>query len=240
MLNLFINQFIQQLYYHMSTRNSIYVLLISFVSLLPQVAYTQELTPVMEEFKSVCIQTRDAIINKDGQSLQGCRADIYNFYQKDIGNLNMISTDTPQKEMPDSLLHAIFDVEYIDSLLVNDIDLSVITYVRHTSNRGEGDPPKSGCFVCHKGITAGSTMKYKITGCSKNMRLVVVVAEKKDVNLTVTSKMSESGDLPVEQKVICSDGVLKHTWKMPSYSSDLVLTFENTNKNDVTCVIALQ
>ena len=226
----------------MSRGNSIYVLLISFVGLLPQVAYTQELTPVMEEFKTVCTQTRDAIINTDGKSLQICRADVYNFYQKDIGNLSMVPTDTLQKEMSDLLLHAIFDVSYIDSLLANDIDFSAITYVNHNSNREEGDanPPKSGCFVCHKGIPAGSTMKYKITKCCNNMRLIVVVAEKKDINLTITSKMAESGDLPIEQKVTCSDGVLVQTWKMPVHESDVVLTFENPNKKDVTCVVALK
>ena len=224
----------------MSRGNSIYVLLISFVGLLPQVAYTQELTPVMEEFKTVCTRTRDAIINPDGQLLQECRADVYNFYQKDIGDLDMISIDTLQKEVPDSLLHAIFDVSYIDSLLVNDIDFSVISYIRHSLNRGEGDIPKSGCFVCHKGIPAEKTMKYKIKGCCNNMRLIVVVAEKKNINLTITSKIAESVDQPVEQKVACSDGVLVQTWKMSAYYSDVVLTFENTNKNDVTCVIALQ
>ena len=226
----------------MSRRNSIYVLLTSFVGLLPQVAYTQELTSVMEEFKTVCIQTRDAIINTDGQSLQECRADVYNFYQKDIGGLNMISTDTLQKEMPNSLLHAIFDVSYIDSLLSNDIDFSRVKFITNTLNRDESgaSPPKSECFVCHKGIPAGSTMKYKITGCSNNMRLIVVVAEKKDINLTITSKIAETVDQPVEQKIACSDGVLVQTWKMPAHESDVVLTFENPNKNNVTCVIALK
>ena len=212
------------------------------MGLLPQAALTQELTPVMEEFKAVCTQTRDAIINTDGRLLQACRADVYNFYQKDIGNLNMVPTETLQKEMPDSLLHAIFDVSYIDSLLSNDIDFSRVQFITNTLNRDESgaSPPKSGCFVCHKGIPAESTMTYKITGCSNNMRLIVIVAEKKDINLTITSKMSESVDQPVEQKVACSDGVLVQTWKMPAYYSDVVLTFENTNKSDVTCVIALQ
>ena len=222
----------------MVTRKGLLVLGIALVGLLPQAALTQELTPVMEEFKAVCTQTRDAIINTDGQSLQVCRADVYNFYQKDIGNLNMLPTETLQKEMPDSLLHAIFDVSYIDSLLANDIDFTVIKFI--TNNLNRGNPPKSGCFVCHKGIPAESTMTYKITGCSNNMRLIVIVAEKKDINLTITSKMSESVDQPVEQKVACSDGVLVQTWKMPAYYSDVVLTFENTNKSDVTCVIALQ
>ena len=72
------------------------------------------------------------------------------------------------------------------------------------------------------------------------MRLVVVVAEEEDINLTITSKMDDGGDLPIEQKVACSDGVLVQIWKMPAYESEVVLTFENSNRDDVTCVIALQ
>lgn len=41
-------------------------LLILCMVLLHQVAYSQELTPVMEEFKNVCTQTRKAIISVTG------------------------------------------------------------------------------------------------------------------------------------------------------------------------------
>ena len=211
---------------------------------LPQAASSQELTPVMEEFKTLCVQTRDAIGKRDREALDECRAGVYNFYLKDIGQLNLIPVDTLQKEMPDSLLCAVFDLKYIDNLRDNDIDLSRVRYVGHSSNRDPNDQqhiPKSGCYICHKGIPAQSTVSYKIFGCRNNMRLVVVVAEKDDVNLTVTSLTAESGDAPVEQSVTPSDmGLLVHTWKMPASQSEVELKFENPNKTSVTCVIALQ
>ena len=229
----------------MRSRHVFCILLISFVGLLPQVTLAQELTPILEEFEMVCTQTRDAIGKRDRQMLDECRVGVCNFYRKDIGDLNLILVDTLQKEIPDSLLHAVFDLNYIDELRANSADFSSVKYVRSSSNRGPNDgssSPKSGCYVCHKGIPAETTMKYRVTGCRNNMRLVVVVAEKEDINLTITSKMYDSGDCATDQKVAHSDeyGVLVHTWKMPAYYSDVILTFENPNKTDVTCVIALQ
>ena len=229
----------------MRSRHVFCILLISFVGLLPQVTLAQELTPILEEFKMVCTQTRDAIGMRDRQMLDECRVGVHDFYLKDIGDLNLIPVGALQREMPDSMLHAVFDLNYIDYLRANSADFSGVKYVRHSSNRGPNDesrPPKSGCYVCHKGIPAKSTMKYRVTGCRNNMRLVVVVAEKEDINLTITSKVYDSGDDALDLKVAHTDecGVLIHTWKMPAYYCDVILTFENPNKTDVTCVIALQ
>lgn len=225
----------------MSRGNSIYVLLISFVGLLPQVAYTQELTPVMEEFKTVCTQTRDAIGMCDTEALKECREKVYQFNQREIGDLQMIPIDNLQKEMADSLLKRILNEEYIDYVLKH--ECTDIDYIGSGNFRGNDNagPVHPECYVCYKGIPARGTMQYEVKGCSNNMRLVVVVAEKENIKLTVTSKLYDGGDVPMQMEVPTEErGVFTYTWKMPPQKNSVIFTFENPNKKGVTCVVALQ
>ena len=225
----------------MSRGNSIYVLLISFVGLLPQVAYTQELTPVMEEFKTVCTRTGDAIGMCDTEALKECREKVYQFNQREIGDLQMIPIDNLQKEMADSLLKRILNEEYIDYVLKH--ECTDIDYIGSGNFRGNDNagPVHPECYVCYKGIPARGTMQYEVKGCSNNMRLVVVVAEKENIKLTVTSKMYDGGDVPMQMEVPIEErGVFTYTWKMPPQKNSVMFTFENPNKKGVTCVVALQ
>ena len=222
----------------MVTRKGLLVLGVALVGLLPQAALTQELTPVMEEFKAVCTQTRDAIGMCDTEALRECRANVYKFNQREIGDLQMIPIDTFQKEMADSLLKKILNVKYIDYVLEH--ECSDIAYIGSDNFRGPGDGNLE-CLVCYKGIPAGGTMQYEVNGCSNNMRLVVVVAEKENIKLTVTSKLYDGGDVPVQMEIPIEErGVFTYTWKMPPQKNSVIFTFENPNKKGVTCVVALQ
>lgn len=210
---------------------------------LPIVVHGQELSPLMEEIKTLCLDTRNAWGGKDGQALAECRDRVENFNRKSasenlVCDLRLKAVDSKQKEIPDSFLLQIMSDEYLTYQLEHNPDLSPVPYDGHSQTRGTIGP----VGITHKGILAKSTMQYEVRGCSNNMQLVVVVADMEDVNLSVTSKLFEGGDTAVEQKVTPADkfGVFAYSWKMPAQSSNVILTIENPNEVDVTCVIALQ
>lgn len=198
----------------------------------------QELSPIMEEVKTLCLDTRNAIGRRDTNSITECKNKVASFYRKydnSVCNLKLKPVDPGQEEMDSTRMRPILDEKYLEYV---EETLSDIGYKGHSQNRGAS----SGLGLAHKGIPAHSTMSYSVEGCSNNMQLVVVVAEAQNINLSVTSKLYDGDGTMVKQEVMPSGkyGEYAHLWRMPKGNGTVILTIENPNDQDVTCVIAMQ
>ena len=225
----------------MSTNKVILITAILMMFGLPQQICGQELPPIMEEIKTLCIDTRTAIGRRDRNSVIECREKVENFFQKydnTVFDLKLAAVDPNQVEVDTTEMRLILDANYLNYLLAYNPDFSGLGYSGGSLNRGT--PGSLG--IAHKGIPAKSTAKYSVEGCSNNMKLVVIVAEADEINLSVTSKLYDGDGTMVEQKVEPSNelGVLVHLWRMPAGNGTAILNIENPNDEIVTCVIALQ
>ena len=225
----------------MSTSKVILITAILMMFGLPQQICGQELPPIMEEVKTLCIDTRTAIGRRDRNSVIECKNKVENFFQKydnTVCTLKLSAVDPNQVEIDTTKMRLILDADYLTYLLKNDPAFSGLGYSGGSLNRGA--PGSLG--IAHKGIPAKSTAKYSVQGCSNNMKLVVIVAEAEKINLSVTSELYDGDGTMVEQKVEPSSelGVLVHLWRMPAGNGTAILNIENPNDEIVTCVIALQ
>ena len=222
-------------------KKDLFVFVVIMLIGLPGVASGQELPSAMQEIKTLCIDTRNAIGRRDRDAVIECRSKVENFFQKyedTVFDLKLSAVDPDQEEVDTTEMRLILDASYLTYLLKYNPDFSGLGYSGGSLNRGSA----GSLGIAHKGIPAKSTAKYSIQGCSNNMKLVVVVAEAEKINLSVTSELYDGDGTMVEQKVEPSDelGVLVHLWRMPAGNGTAILNIENPNDENVTCVIALQ
>lgn len=222
----------------MRNRFGLLVTLVAILMGLPDTAYGQELSAIMQEVKTLCLDTRNAVGKRDKNSIIECKDRVANFYRKydnSVCNLKLKPVAPNQEEVDSTRMRLIMDEKYLEYVENNSSDIG---YTGHSQNRGSS----GGLGLAHKGIPAKSTMSYSAEGCSNNMQLVVVVAEAEDINLSVTSKLYDGDGTMVKQEVQPSGkfGEFTYLWRVPIGNGIVILTIENPNDKDVTCVIALQ
>lgn len=203
------------------------------MTIAPQTAHSQELLPIMTEFKTLCLATREAIADLNRQGVIDCRNKIDAFYSKEDFSVEDLSglepADSGQADLPRSECKTIFDVEYLDSLLIHDLDLAETQADEHNMNRGGSG---EALYLTYKAIPAKATMSYTFSGCCL-MNLVVVAAQRKDINLTLSYE-GQSYQIASDDAV----GVKARAWNLPDDATPVTLTIENPNRIAVTCVIA--
>lgn len=204
------------------------------MAIAPLKASSQELLPFMNEFKTLCLATREAIADLDGDAVRECRNKIDAFRSRENYSVEALSglepANSQKSELPYSKCKAIFDVEYLDSLIANDIDFAKVKADEHNMNRG-GDG-ENVVYLTYKAISAGATASYTFSGCCV-MNFVLVTAQRKDVKLSLQYE-GETYEISSDEAV----GVKTRAWNLPDDATPVTLTIENPNRIAVTCVIA--
>lgn len=209
--------------------------MLTFLSVFPVNVRSQELKPITEQFMTICLETREAIADLDREAVIECRKKVADFHHDSSHSVENFSSLMPansgQEEIPESECKAIFEINYLDSLLAHNIDLAETPCDPHSFNRGVS--MNDNCInLCYKAIPANKSLSYTCRG-NGTMNLVVITAERMDVGLKVTY-LGESHQVDSTDGI----GVKKLAWEMPKESGEITITIENPNRKTVTCVIA--
>lgn len=209
--------------------------MLTFLSVFPVNVRSQELKPITEQFMTICLETREAIADLDREAVIECRKKVADFHYDSSHSVEDFSSLMPaisgQEEIPESECKAIFEINYLDSLLAHNIDLAETPCDPHSFNRGAG--MKDNCInLCYKAIPANKSLSYTCRG-NGTMNLVVIAAERMDIGLKVTY-LGESHQVDSTDGI----GVKKLAWEMPKESGEITITIENPNRKTITCVIA--
>lgn len=205
--------------------NKYNILLLIAILLLPDNSISQNLSPKLESFKKVCLETRKAIEDIDAQTVNTCKK-TFSKLEKDIRELTLepVSFD---KEIP-LTGHIVFHSSFLDSLLLNDFRFALVDFDLHNINRGESD-----IYVSHKVLPAGKTISYKYVGMGE-MELLIVAENETDIQIQINS----NGETPSNQSTD-TKGLAEFIWTLPTDDSyDVVISITNPSDQDVSCAIA--
>lgn len=187
-------------------------------------AQSQSLPARLAAFRDICLRERRAVETSNPDSLDRCAAD---FRKLSIKPLRDAIFKPQQAEQTDFSGHLQFSAPFVDSLVVNGLDMSRITRNLHVAHKGKGE-----LLVTHKIIPAGGACAYAFNGSGEQSFLVVCEAVA-DIRLQIahpaTATSYASG--------ATADGTQAFTWQMGDAVTPCTLTITNHEARPLCCAI---
>lgn len=178
----------------------------------------------LAQFRDICLRERHAVETGNLDSLDRCAADFRKLSIKPLRNRIFV----PQQiELTDFSGHLQFSAPFVDSLVVNGLDLIRIKRNMHVVHKGQGD-----LLITHKIIPAGGACTYAFNGSGEQSFLVVCEAVA-DIRLQIdhpaTATCYKSGTT--------DDGTQAFVWQMGEAVSPCTLTITNHEARPLCCAI---
>lgn len=199
-------------------------LLCALLCTLATATWAQSLPATLAQFRDICLRERRAVETSNLDSLDRCAADFRKLSIKQLRDRIFVPQQTEQTDFSG---HLQFSAMFVDSLVVNGLDLSRITRNLHVVHKGQGD-----LLITHKIIPAGGACAYAFNGSGEQSFLVVCEAVA-DICLQIdhpaTATSYKSG--PTD------DGTQAFVWQMGKTASPCTLTITNHEARPLCCAI---
>lgn len=181
----------------------------------------------MVTFKKGCLQMLKGIETKD----RYCIYEAQELFEKiNTDGLKIISVDSTliQNELPPKL---IFSSSFCDSLLMHNLDFSIINCDGMSQLKGEKDSIMVALY--QKGIRSNSNLIYQVFGC-EHCEMMIITDKPNSIRFSIISQrdMSEcKGEMEPNGLVLWT------ILELPIEGDDLILKIENISQDDSNFVI---
>lgn len=189
----------------------------------------QELSAPLVTFKEICLQERACVAARDLDGLDRCAT---SFRKLKILTLDKQNLRPDDEDNPDLAGHLQFTAQYVDSLLLFELDQMKIKSDIHIVNRDVAN--SYDVLVCHKRIPARSSRCFRFRGYDEQEFLVVASDTCSDLRLQVIHE--PTGTHYVSPR--SDDGCQAFKWNMGPTYSECTLVIENLSDEDAVCAIA--
>lgn len=186
----------------------------------------QELSEPLEKFRQNCLNERAFARSADLDGLNRCAKE---FRRMDIIPLTDKVLVPHEADTLARAGHLQFSAEYVDTLIICNLERMDIKGDVHTAFRGT----QGEVGISHQGIPARSRRTFTFQGYSTQEFLVIA---EDDTDLRIEVLHPATGTRYVSGAA--TEGVQAFSWDMGEGTSECTLTIENPTDRDVLCVIA--
>lgn len=203
-----------------------FISIIVCICFFPIAIHGQEykLSKEMETFRNICLKLREGMEKKDVNLLNDC---ISAYNELDLADFDRFKSVDASNEIPIKG-HLLFTPDYVDSLLLYDMNLAAINVDAPTMLRAA----PYDCKLTHRALAPYSKGVYSTKG-SGERELLVVVENGGTVNLSVND---ETNHIQVEDITPQGKESAWVCWKMERFGT-YIITIENTSDQAVSFVI---
>lgn len=184
-----------------------------------------ELSTQLEKYKNICLKERQYIGEKNMDGLNSCKRDFDSLRIKEIPS----NVFTPlQQENFDFTGHIQFTAQYLDSLIVQELNRLGINKEIHIIHKGK----KYDVLISHKIVPAKSSLSYSFIGYGKQ-EFLVICEEKANIQLGINHEVTNTKYISDTTE----NGTCEYTWNMGETQSSCIMTIINNEEKPLCCVI---
>lgn len=202
------------------------LLIIIYICLFPVTILGQEhsLSKEMETFLNVCLKLREGIEKRNVNTLNEC---ISAFNELELAEFDRFKSVDNSGEVPIEG-HLLFRPDYVDSLLIYDMNLAAIRIDAPTLLRAA----PFDCKLTHRALAPHSKGVYSTKG-SGERELLVVAENGGRINLFVSD---ETNHIQIEDTAPNGKEAAWVSWKMNRFGT-YTITIKNTSDKAISFVI---